>query len=362
VKRALWLPALAFALACTTPLAEGERLYREGDRLGALESWRAIPADSFEHAESQERIAFVEAESDGLATRYKQRARYHEHQELLAESILYYRLALKLQPDDSESLAHVQTLARTLAERKAALGEQYDAALEVADLATASARLDEMRTLDSFDPTLQTERQILNDAIEPAIDERIATGRRLYMAGDLAGAKRSFGSVLELAPDNATAQGYISIISQMQREAEAKSESAHSATFAASKGFAPIDEARAEVEGLVDNARRAVRRRKPYDAIKLYERALAENPDHPEAKHELEILRRQLAPTIDARIEAGRRAYREENLELARDIWDEVLLVDEDNERARAYRDRAKQQLRNLDRLRMEPDVAGGGG
>ena len=27
-------------VACRTPLEEGERLYREGDRLGALETWR----------------------------------------------------------------------------------------------------------------------------------------------------------------------------------------------------------------------------------------------------------------------------------------------------------------------------------
>ncbi len=38
------LVALALA-GCGTPLAAGERLYREGDRLGALETWRVIPED-----------------------------------------------------------------------------------------------------------------------------------------------------------------------------------------------------------------------------------------------------------------------------------------------------------------------------
>ena len=30
-------------LGCVSPLQEGERLYREGDRRGALESWRSVP-------------------------------------------------------------------------------------------------------------------------------------------------------------------------------------------------------------------------------------------------------------------------------------------------------------------------------
>jgi tetratricopeptide (TPR) repeat protein len=357
VKRALWLLPLCVALACTTPLAEGERLYREGDRLGALESWRAIPADSFEHSESQERIAFVEAESDGLVTRYKQRARYYEGKERLAESILDYRLALKLQPDDSESLAHVQALARTLAERKAAIGEQYDVALAASDLATARERLYEMRALDPFDPTLQNEERALNDAIRPVVTEGLAAGRRLFIAGDLPGAKQSFRSVLELAPDNESAQGYISYISTIQREREAAN--ARSATFSSRKSFASDDEIRAE--GFYQNALAAERRGDPYDAIRQDQRALGANPKHAGAQRHLKNLRRRLSEKSEDLIEKGRLAYREEDLQTALENWERVLLIDPDNQRARAYTDRAERQLQNLERLRSEPDVGSRG-
>lgn len=357
MNRALAILVAGFALGCTTPLAEGERLYREGDRLGALESWRAISDGSFEYAESQERIAAVEAESDGLVTRYKQRARYYEGKERLAESILDYRLALKLQPDDAENLAHVQALARTLAERKTALGEQYDDALADSNLAAARERLDQLRALDPFDPTLQTEERALNDAIRPVVTQGLAAGRRLFIAGDLAAAKQSFESVLELAPDNESAQGYISYISTIQREREAEAASARSATFSSRKGFASDDEIRAE--GFHQNALAAERRGDFYDAIRLNQRALVANPKHAGAKRHLKNIRRRLSGSSGALIDAGRRAYREEDLQTALEIWSKVLLIDPDNQRARAYADRAQRQLQNLERLRSEPDAGG---
>jgi hypothetical protein len=355
VNRALLLLPLAFALACTTPHAEGERLYREGDRLGALEAWRAIPESGFEYQQAQERIAVVEAESNGLVTRYKQRARYFEGKERLAESILDYRLALKLQPDDAENLAHVQELARTLARRKAALSEQYDAAMAKSDLASAREHLDQQRKLDPFDPTLQTEERALNDAIRPAVTQGLAAGRRLFIAGNLEAAQKRFHSVLELAPDNESAQGYISYISTIQRERQAAS--ARSATFSSREGFASDDEIRAE--GFYQNALAAERRGDLYDAIRQDQRALKANARHAGAKRHLKTLRRRLSGSSGALIEAGRRAYREEDLQTALELWSKVLLIDPDNQRARAYSDRAKRQLQNLERLRAEPDVAG---
>jgi hypothetical protein len=351
----LLLLPLGFALACTTPQAVGERLYREGDRLGALEAWRAIPDSSFEYGQAQERIAVVEEESDGLVIRYKQRARYFEGKERLAESILDYRLALKLQPDDSESLAHVQELARTLAELKTLLSEQYDAALAKSDLATARVHLDEQRRLDPFDPTLETEQRALNDAIRPAVTLGLAAGRRLFIAGDLDSAKQRFHSVLELAPSNESAQGYISYISTIQREREA--ENARSATFASRQSFPSKVEI--DAEGSYQNALEAERRGDLYGAIREDVQALDTYPQHANAKQHLKNIRRRLSGSSGALIEAGRQAYREENLQKALEIWSLVLLIEPDNQRAHAYSDRAQHQLQNLERLRSEPDLEG---
>jgi len=355
LRRALSLLSLALALACTTPQAEGERLYREGDRLGALEAWRSIPEGNFEYEQAQARIAVVETESNRLVTRYKQRARYFEGKQRLAESILDYRLALKLQPDDSESLDHVQELARTLARKKMTLSEQYAAAIANSDLPTAREYLDQQRRLDPFDPTLQTEERALNDAIRPAVTQSLAAGRRLFMAGNLEAAKRRFHSVLELAPNNESAQGYISYISTIQRERQA--ESARSATFSSREGFASDDEIRAE--GFYQNALAAERRGDLYDAIRQDQRALDANARHAGAARHLKTVRLRLSGSAGALIEAGRQAYREEDLQTALELWSRVLLIDPDNQRARAYSDRAQLQLQNLERLRSEPDVAG---
>ncbi len=93
--------AILLALAvtgCTTALEMGEHRYREGDRLGALEIWRTPNEGQKRDAEVVGRIAEIEEEFAQLVVRYKKRAGYFETKRRLAESILNYRLALKLQP------------------------------------------------------------------------------------------------------------------------------------------------------------------------------------------------------------------------------------------------------------------------
>jgi tetratricopeptide (TPR) repeat protein len=357
VKRALLLLLLAGAIGCTTPLAVGERLYREGDRLGALETWRAIPEKSSEYEKSRERIATVEEEFKGLVKRYKQRARYFEANDHLAESILNYRLALKLQPDDAETLAHVQQLARAVAHRKAELKQTYQAAFAEGDLATARETLDQLRTLDPFDPALPTEERQLHDELGLAVTRRLDAGRRRFMSSNLTAAERHFRSVLALDPDNESARGYLAYIATIQREREETA--GRSATFASREGFATDVEIRAE--GFHQNALAAEQKGNLFEAIRHDVRALAANRKHRGARRHLDEMRSRLSSSVDGLIEAGRSAYRDEDLQLALELWSRAVLIDPANERARAYVDRAQRQLQNLERLRSEPDVSSRG-
>jgi tetratricopeptide (TPR) repeat protein len=352
VRRALLLWLVVAAAGCTTPLAVGERLYREGDRLGALETWRAIPEGSSESAEAQERIAVVEEEFNRLVKRYKQRARYFEAKERLAESILNYRLALKLQPDDADTLAHVQQLARVLASRKGELQQQYDYAFGGENLATARKTLEQLRELDPFDPELQTDERQLHDALRLEVTRGLSAGRRQFFAGDYEDAKRRFRQVLTLDPDNESARGYISYVEAIQREREAAAE--RSATFASRD---PSD-SEIRAEGFYQNALAAERSGNLYAAIRQDLRALEANPKHRGARRHLDAMRSRLSGGVGALIEAGRRAYRDEDLQTALELWSRAVLVAPDNERARAYVERAERQLQNLERLRSEPDVA----
>jgi tetratricopeptide (TPR) repeat protein len=356
VKRiAVALLALAWA-GCTTPLATGERLYREGDRLAALETWRAIPEEDAGYEKALERIAVVEEEFQQLVVRYKQRARYFEAKDRLAESIVNYRLALKLQPDDAETLAHVQELARRVVRERRALRAQYRADFDAGYLAKAGASLEELRTLDPFDPALQADERELRDGLQQSISHLLAVGRRGFSDGNHAAAERAFESVLAVDPNNESARGYLSYIETIRRASQSAGN--QPAAFEPPETFASDAEIRAE--GFHQNALAAEAAGDPFVSIRHDLQALDAYAAHTGARKHLAATRRQLAPQVEILIEQGRTYFRHEDLQSALDSWQRALLIDPRNERARAYAARAVRQLGNLERLRSEPDVASG--
>jgi len=354
MKRAALALLPLLSIACTSHLEMGEQRYREGDRIGALEIWRAVGEDDSEYPDVSERIAVLEDEFEQLVVRYKQRGRYFEARGRLAESILDYRLALALRPDDAETLAHVQALARTLAANKAELWTAYEAAFEAADLATARQRLEELRSLDAFDPALETEERQLHDALRNEISRRLAAGRAGFSAGNYTAAQRSFRATLELDPQNESARGYLSYIATISREARESGEPP--AAFEVPENFA--SDAQIRAEGFYQNAIAAERAGDLYAAIRHDLRALRADPNHASARDHLGVVRARLADEVDRLVEAGRSAFREEDLQSALDLWRQALLIEPGNERTRAYIARAERQLENLERLRSDPDGA----
>jgi tetratricopeptide (TPR) repeat protein len=245
MRRGALLIMLAIATACASPLEQGERRYREGDRRAALEIWRSVPADDARHAKVSARIAAVEEEFERLVVGYKRQAQAYETEGRLAESILDYRLALELQPDDKANLAHVQDLARALSAQKRALRAEYERDSKRGDLEEARESLGRLRRLDPFDPEFEIEERQLEAALAAEWQQRRAR------------------------------------------------------------------------------------------------------------------IRAELSGEVDGMIEAGRAAFRDEQLESALALWRRALLIDPDNERIQAYIARAERQLENLERLRAAPDASG---
>ena len=134
MSRALSLLLLLTLTSCINPLELGERRYREGDRLAALESWRSVRSDSLYYEAVQRRIREVEDELEQLVVLFKKRGGYYERKGRLAESVLNYRLALKLQPDDRATLDRVQSLVRRLAALSEEARTAYAEAFEAGDL------------------------------------------------------------------------------------------------------------------------------------------------------------------------------------------------------------------------------------
>lgn len=347
------LMALAVA-GCTTTREMGERRYREGDRLGALEIWRTATEGQNRDAEFVGRIAELEEEFAQLVVRYKKRAGYFEAKRRLAESILDYRLALKLQPQDRETLDHVQLLARELMAQKTELRATYRDSLAAKDLAAARDDLRRLRTLDPFDPELETAERQLDDALLAEVSGRLAAGRRGFSTGNYAAAQLAFRSALSLDPDNESARGYLSYIATIRRESAASGKGP--AAFDASEPFATDADIRSE--GFYQNGLASERAGDLDTAIRHFDRALAANRDHVAARKRLTSIRRRLATQVDPLIEAGRNQFGSEDLQSALDLWRRALLIDPDNARAQAYIARAERQLENLELLRSEPDVA----
>ncbi len=345
----LGLVALLAALGCAQPLAQGERRYQEGDRLGALEVWRQVPAGSTQHDSVQRRIAAVEAEFEQLVVRYKKRARYFEGKGRLAESALNYRLALKLQPDDRKTLDHLQQLVRRLDRERRQEHAAFAAAVERGDLPAARRHLTGLRTLDPFDPEYEIDAGRLEAALEVEVERLLARGRKRYRAGEYAEAERAFRVVLALDPENDTALGYRSLLASSR------------AAWAGGSSLAPppLDASEAEIraEGFYQNALAAERAGQPYAAIRHDIRALHFDSGHVEARRHLERLRRQLSGQVPELIESGRRHYQREELQSALDQWRRALLIQPENPEAQAYASRAEHLLQNLEQLRSEPTV-----
>jgi len=346
----------ALAAACTTPLELGERRYREGDQLAALEIWRSVPPSATYYPRVRRRIDAVETEFQQLVVRYEKRAVYYEKQGRLAESILNYRLALKLEPDDHATLDHVQELARTLSARKREAKSALRENLDAGRLADARGNLAALRTLDPFDSELEIVSRQVDDALRGQVEQLLARGRRGFTSGDYGRARSAFEAVLALDDQNESARGYLAYIDAIRSE-ESRTDStqppAETRLVRASD-----DEIRAE--GYHQNALAADRSGDPYAAIRNDMRALELAPEHGEARRHLAELRRRLSPDVARLIETGQGHYQQEELHSALDAWRRALLIDPGNEDARAYVARAELLLQNLERLRSEPGSAVG--
>lgn len=337
--------ACLLLVACTTPGHLGERRYREGDRRGALATWRQVGESSHEYEAVQRRIADVETEFEQLVVRYEKRAAYYERKGRLAEAALNYRLALEFKSDDQEALAQLQRLVRDLAQRKAQEKQAFDDAFGRGDLASARTHARNRETLDPFDAQLLADERRLRDALRSDVDRLLEGGREQFTSEDYEKADASFVSVLKLDPENGTARGYRSLIRDLVQEGDSENRPSPAPRPA-------LTENQIRAEGFYQNALAADREGRPYAAIRHDLRAQKADAAHRESATHLASLRRRMRSEIAALIESGRVYYQQEDLNNALDQWRRVLLIDPGNVETREYVSRAERLLENLEQLR----------
>lgn len=350
----------ATSLACATTLERGESRYQQGDRIGALELWRSIPADGHDAETARRRIAEVEDEQQALVARYLQRGAYFERKGRLAEAILSLRVAARLDPSDAQTPVRVLELSRALVEQKAALTRQWQEALAGNRLVEAREKVRALRDLDPFDPAGEDAERRVTAALDAEIERRLALGREGFSGGDYETATLRFREVLVIAPEQESARGYLAYIERI-RESEKNRPAlapapAPDRTAARRARALRTSDPQIRAEGFHQNALSAERAGDPYAAIAHELRAIEIDPEHAAAKRNLAVLRERLGPEVPGLIDAGRVAFQQEDLDGAIDHWRRALLVEPGNERATQYAERARRLLQNLEQLRAEPD------
>ncbi|HTO08697.1 MAG TPA: hypothetical protein VMR86_16740 [Myxococcota bacterium] len=357
MSRPFLLSAVALlmtALACAQDYDRGEKLYSQGDVAGALSVWRSIPESSREYPRAHARLETLETELASTLARYEKRAQFFESEGRLAEAVLYYRLALKLDPDRPQTLDRVQKLFRDLHAQEDVERKRLAAALAAGNLRQANESAEKLSRLDPFDPAIQIEVRQVYAETGAQVLRSLEDGKRAYALGDRAGARAAFERALELDPQNEAALGYLSYIKRYDQQV-ADEEQQQTRSAAKSAGGAPPPPTLSSQEILAEGHYRAGQQaeeaNEPYRALEEYIEALRIDDKHAGARRRLQSLRQELAPRVPQLYEQGKRYFQDEDLEQALAVWREALLIAPDDQRTKENVDRAERILSRLEEI-----------
>ena len=350
VLRALSALVLIASLGCAGAYERGDRLYSQGDVGGALAAWRDIPPSSPEYPRAHARLETIEAELASSLARYEKRAEFYEDEGRLAEAVLYYRLALKLDPDRPQTLARTQSLYRELRTKETEERAKLSAALAAGSLREANESAERLQRLDPFDPAIQIELRQVRAETGAQVLRFLEEGKRAYALGDRGGARTAFEHVLELDHENEAALGYLSYIKRYDQEVAEQAEERRKP----SNGAPPPPTVSSEeilAEGRFRSGQRAEEQGDPFRAIQEYKAALRIEKNHAGASRRLNGLRQELAPKVPALYEQGKRYFQDEDLEKALVVWRNALLIAPDDQRTKENVDRAERILSRLEEI-----------
>jgi len=265
---------------CTTPVERAERLYRQGDLRGAVELWKSVPEGRRGHAEAQARLRVAQEEFERTLRRYEMRGHFYAVRGRLAEALLHYRLALKLDPARAPTLSQIQQIVRDLDAQTRTGREGLGQAMAHGDLATASEQIRALEKLDPFDPALRLELDQARATVGARAQRYLQAGKGRYAQGDLERAEREFTRVLELEPDNESALGYLSFIRLTRQK-----------RLPADLTAISPSEQQILAEGHFRRALQSEKDGNPFTAIQQYTQALQISPAHARAERRLSLLR-----------------------------------------------------------------------
>jgi tetratricopeptide (TPR) repeat protein len=345
---------LASLVGCAGAYERGDRLYSQGDVAGALGVWRDISPNSGEYARAHARLETIEGELASSLARYEKRAEFFEDEGRLSEAVLYYRLALKLDPDRPKTLARTQSLYRELRAKELEERARLAAALAAGSLREANATAERLLRINPFDPAIQIELRQVRAETGAQVLRLLEDGKRAYALGDRGGARLSFEHVLELDAENEAALGYLSYIKRYDQEAADQAVAVRAERTRPPAGALPPPTVSSEeilAEGRFRTGQQAEEVGDPFRAIREYNAALRIDARHAGAKRRLMSLRAELAPRVPTLYEQGKRYFQDEDLEKALVVWRNALLIAPDDTRTKENIDRAERILSRLEEI-----------
>jgi tetratricopeptide (TPR) repeat protein len=327
-------------------------LYSQGDIAGALGVWRDITPTSGDYARAQARLETIGSERASSLARYEKRAEFFEDEGRLAEAVLYYRLALKLDPDRPQTLARTQSLYRELREKETEERATLAAALAAGSLRDANETAERLLRINPFDPAIQIELRQVRAETGAQVLRFLEDGKRAYALGDRGSASIAFEHVLELDAENDAALGYLSYIKRYdQEDAERAVRVERRRPRAGAPPPPTVSSEEILAEGRFRTGQQAEETGDPYRAIREYDAALRIYARHAGAKRRLTALRAELSPRVPTLYEQGKRYFQDEDLEKALVVWRNALLIAPDDPRTKENIDRAERILSRLEEI-----------
>ena len=232
------------------------------------------------------------------------------------------------------------TLAIALAVGCASPPDPGERMVREGDLAGA---LDHWRSTDPV--TFAARIQAVESERTALVDGYLENARKLETEGRLAEAVLDYRLALALQPDDTATLAHVQ---QLARAVEAQ-RSQLTESFRQVRGRGDLGNARSALERL--------RRLDPFEARYLGEERKLRNDIAEDRRRRRERIGENQAAQVESLVEAGRVAFRDEELETALDLWRRALVIDPRNERIQAYIARAEDQLANLERIRAEPEA-----
>ena len=267
----------------------------------------------------------------------------------LAESMLNYRLALELQPEDAATLAHVQELARDARERRSARRRRRCASTSTPS--SSAPRAATSRRCARSTPSTRSSRRPRGRSrtrCAAEVEERIARGRRGFTSGDYAERAHGLRAGARARPGATSRRsGYLVLHRRNPRRRGAPHRRARGAVrrrgrgAAAARGDALVQASDVEIraEGQHQNALAADARTIPTRrSARTCARSSRRRTMREAARH-LAELRARARPEVPRLIETGRQQVSSRRISRARStLWRRALLIDPGNQEARAVR------------------------